>query len=274
MNTVQEQPALLRSAIERLRAARNAAPPPSRGEIIQALAAAAKRWQNRSDSRRRQALDHLAAHSGLAPAMLDEGLDHQLADYTTETLARIYDEAAAQAGPGSRSPAVSLLIAAGNVPGLALPDVAAILLAGSACLIRPPARDPLTPGLFAETLIEVEPRMADLIAVASWPRDAAEITSAVAGAVDCVVASGGDETIDALALDAAHLIGFGHRWSAALIGAEALAGADAIADRLARDVCFYEQQGCLSPHVAYVEEGGTIDPPEFARRFAAALKRL
>ena len=152
--------------------------------------------------------------------------------------------------------------------------MAAVLLSGSSCRVRPSSNDPLTPVLFLETLLELEPRLADRLSVVRWPRHDAAVTHAAASAADGVVASGDDETIDAIAPHARRLIGYGHRRSVALIGAGALADADALADRLARDVCFYEQQGCLSPHVVYVEEGGAVPPIEFARRLARALELM
>jgi hypothetical protein len=36
----------------------------------------------------------------------------------------------------------------------------------------------------------------------------------------------------------------------------------------------YEQQGCYSPHVVYVERGGTLSPREFAQHLASELAAL
>jgi len=252
-------------------------PPLSHAAIVRALAEAANRWREPSYPRRRLAIEKLSALTGLAPAMLNEGFDHQFAGYDPETLMQLTAEAsygvdsAETTEPclAGRQAAVWLLIAAGNVPGLALPDLAAVLLAGSACRVRPSSHDPLTPVLFSDTLIELEPRLADRLSVVQWPRDDAAATRAAAAAVNGVIASGDDATIAAIAPHARRLIGYGHRRSVALIGAEAEAGQ--VADRLAQDICWYEQQGCLSPHVAYVEEGGAITARDFAMRLASAL---
>ncbi len=265
-----ETPPFSPSLVARLRSAQHPRPL-APDALIATLAEAARQWQQPHYPRRRQAVEGLAALTGLAPAMIDEGFDHHFADYTPDGLGRLRDEAMAQAGPGGRGPALCLLVVAGNVPGLAVPDLAAVLLAGSACLVRPSSHDPFTPWLFAETLIELEPRLAGLIAVVRWLRDDAAVSAAAASAADCVVASGDDGTIGAIAPHARRLIGYGHRRSVALIGAEALAEADDLANRLARDICWYEQQGCLSPHVAYVEEGGPITAHDFATRLASAL---
>jgi hypothetical protein len=241
--------------------------------IVHALAAAAGRWRERTYPRRRLAIGKLRALTGLAPAMLHEGFDHLFAGFDPELLRALTTDAPRGVDhTESALPARWLLIVAGNVPGLALPDLTAVLLAGSACLVRPSSRDPLTLALFIETLIELEPRLADRLALVQWPRADAAATREAAASADGVIASGDDETIAALAPHARRLIGYGHRRSVALIGAEALAAVETVADRLARDICFYEQQGCLSPQVAYVEEGGPVTARDVARQLAAALR--
>ncbi len=68
-------------------------------------------------------------------------------------------------------------------------------------------------------------------------------------------------------------VGHGHRLSLAVIGRETLAydSVESLAERLAYDVSLFDQQGCVSPHVVYVERGGTIAPQEFAESLAQAM---
>jgi hypothetical protein len=262
---------------ERLRSAHASLMPQLTDEqTITLLAEAAKRWRRPDFSARRLALSILPAVTGYAPRMIEEGLDHRLAQLTPERLARLIDDADTRLARQERirqGPPVALVVVAGHIPGLAIDEVIGLLLARSAGLIRPSIRDPIIPGLFVRTLAEIDPRIGELLAVAWWPREAGAITAAVGAAVDVVVASGDDDTIAELSRHAARMIGDGHRRSVALIGAEALADAGALAAGLARDVCWYEQQGCLSPHLVYVEEGGPIAPRLFAERMASALGR-
>jgi len=265
--------------VARLRAAHAAIMPTlADHELIALLAEAASRWRHPAHPDRRLALSALPALTGYAPAMIEEGLDHRLAQFTHERLTRLVDEAADRLARHDRvlqGPAVALLVVAGHIPGLAIDEVAGLLLARSAGLIRPSARDPVTPACFVRTLSEIDPRIGELLAVSWWPRKAGAVTAAVCAAVDTVVVSGDDLTIDELARHAPRIIGYGHRRSVALIGAETLTASsiDQMAEQLARDVCWYEQQGCLSPHLVYVEEGGAITVRDFAGRMAAALER-
>jgi Acyl-CoA reductase (LuxC) len=281
LEVVDEAPAYYRALTRHLRAAHAAiAPHLTDHHVIALLVEAARRWRDPDHPFRRLALSVLPALTGYAPAMIEEGLDHRLAQLTPERLGRLVDDTAdrlAEQGRRRQGPPVVLLVLAGHIPGLVIDDVAAMLLARSACVIRPSARDPVIPPLFVRTLAELDPRMGELLAVTWWPREAVAVTAAAGGSVDGVVASGDDATIADLARHTARIIGYGHRRSVALIGAEMLTDAGGLADqtveRLARDVCWYEQQGCLAPHLVYVETGGGITPREYAGRLAAALER-
>ena len=237
---------------------------PSRESRLAALIETARRWRRPDDARRKKAAHSIGTLTGLAPSMIDAGLEHLLAGFTAERLTGLIDESA-----GSEQ--VRLLISAGNVPALALPDLAAALLNGAAVLLRPSSHDPETPRLFVETLCDIEPRLAEVIAVAAWPREADAISAAAAGAVDCVMVSGDDGTVARFAQRARRIIGHGEQRSLALVGAEQAAAAD-LSDQLARDVAWYEQQGCLSPHLVYVE-GAASSARRFAERLADALAR-
>ncbi|KAG0922624.1 hypothetical protein G6F32_014584 [Rhizopus arrhizus] len=50
--------------------------------------------------------------------------------------------------------------------------------------------------------------------------------------------------------------------------------APALARRVAWDVMRYDQQGCYSPHVFYVQRGGPVSPRDFAGYLAGELSNL
>jgi Acyl-CoA reductase (LuxC) len=275
LEVLDEEPAYYRALAGHLRASHTLiAPQLTDNYIIELLVHAARRWREPAHPFRRLAVSVLPALTGYAPAMIEEGLDHRLAQLTPERLGRLVDDAGdrlAAQGKRLEGPPVVLLVVAGHIPGLVIDDLAALLLVKSAGVIRPSARDPVIPPLFVRTLAELDPRVGELLAVMWWPRETDAISTALGGAVDSVVASGHDATIAALTQQTCRIIGYGHRRSVALIGADALTDADALAACMARDVSWYEQRGCLSPHVVYVEEGGSITPRNFAEHVAEAL---
>ncbi|HVV01753.1 MAG TPA: acyl-CoA reductase, partial [Verrucomicrobiae bacterium] len=79
-----------------------------------------------------------------------------------------------------------------------------------------------------------------------------------------------------LAPAGARFIGYGHRLSFAYISSTAWSGGNAsrLAESFARDVTAWDQLGCLSPHVLYVENGGTVTPVRFAEMLARELERM
>jgi len=96
---------------------------------------------------------------------------------------------------------------------------------------------------------------------------------------DCVTATGSDETLADIrrCLPAkTRFVEYGHRVSFAYVAHEVLSGFNStkIAARAATDVVAWNQLGCLSPHVIYVEHGGAGAAAEhFAELLAQELQR-
>jgi hypothetical protein len=165
---------------------------------------------------------------------------------------------------------------AGNVP---LPGVLGIcygLLLKSGNLVKTSHLDPVFPVLFVESLREVDPTLADGVAVLEWGRDEVPLTQFALAQANAVMAYGDDRTVATLRHMAPHgatVLGYGHKVSFGYVGREVLTPATlpAVAAAAAFDVSVYDQQGCLSPHVIFVEERGELGPRKFAAALAVAL---
>jgi len=95
---------------------------------------------------------------------------------------------------------------------------------------------------------------------------------------DCVTATGHDETLTAIQRRLprrTRFVGYGHRVSFAFVTSGVLSGLNAkkVVERAAADVTAWNQLGCLSPHVIYVETGGKILPEQFAVMLSEELAR-
>lgn len=95
---------------------------------------------------------------------------------------------------------------------------------------------------------------------------------------DCVTATGNDETLDHIRRRLPvriRFLGYGHRVSFGFVAHEALSASRAkkTAAAAAEDVVAWNQHGCLSPHVIYVERGGDAPPEQFAELLADELER-
>jgi acyl-CoA reductase-like NAD-dependent aldehyde dehydrogenase len=177
-------------------------------------------------------------------------------------------------GPGQRrrravGPPLILQVLAGNVPGVAITATIRALVARSGVLCKLPEGEPGLLPLFARLLAAVDASLGRCVAATWWP--GASFPAAWrewthrAGAT---VVYGGDATLEAVrrSLPAhSRLIAYGPRMGLAVLLADARPGAAA---DLARDVFAYDQQGCVSPRLAYVV-GGDAGP--FARNLAAAM---
>jgi hypothetical protein len=114
--------------------------------------------------------------------------------------------------------------------------------------------------------------------IAEWHGGWAELESVLYRDADCVTATGTDETLAAIKNQLPvqiRFLGYGHRVSFGYVTREVLSGNSAakVAARAAQDVTAWNQQGCLSPHLFYVERNGRISEENFAEMLAEELTR-
>jgi hypothetical protein len=136
----------------------------------------------------------------------------------------------------------------------------------------------LLPRLFAHSVYEMHPKLGACIEIAEWPGGSHEIEAPLLTAADCVTATGGDEAIASVRarvdLGRTRFIGHGHRVSFGYVGREMLARhslAETVRAAVA-DISAWDQLGCLSPHVLYIETKGNVPPEFFAEELAKALE--
>ncbi|MEB5965006.1 acyl-CoA reductase [Comamonas testosteroni] len=261
-------------------------------EIIDAIDRAVSRLLDRQDIYRQQAEAWLPVVSGYDADMVRLGLTGFFKTFRAAQLKRFVAEDFANPGvldgfqPAAKGGAVrafgpDLLVHswAGNVPALSLWSLVCGLLVKAPAIGKLASAEPLFAGWFARLLAEVHPPLADCLAVVWWRGGGGEAADALYARADTVLAYGGNQTLEALRgrlpvttrfLPHGHKLGFG------LIGAQALdtLKAPGMARLAAWDVMRYDQQGCYSPHVFYVQRGGAVSPRAFADYLAAELSNL
>jgi hypothetical protein len=104
-----------------------------------------------------------------------------------------------------------------------------------------------------------------------------ELTSALFDEADCVTATGTDEALASIRRRLSprtKFLGYGHQVSFGYVANGNLSGVNArkAAAQAADDVVAWDQLGCLSPHVIYVEHGGTVSAELFAEMLAKELE--
>lgn len=202
----------------------------------------------------------LAASAGLSQQGLDAAWEATFAPVGVASLhAALRAEGLHETRPeelAARLPKQILHVLAGNVLAPTLQTLIRGWLLGTAQWLRPAAREPLFAAAVAARLTQAAPELAACTAVLWWPH-ASRTESAVVRASDCVTIQGHDDSVATLERRVTELqpratfVGYGSRWSAALVSAQAQDEARAAA--LALDVALFDQQGCLSPTLAFVE---------------------
>lgn len=260
-------------------------------ELVEVLGRAVARWYDPAHPGRRLAERLIPEITGYAPEMVRRGLKEHLRTFRTDRLLRFVaqdfdnplvldDFQPNRAGGRSRAygPRLTTQVFAGNVPGLPAWNLVCTLLVKSATLGKSASGEPLFPVLFARSIAEEDPALGRCLAITHWPGGDEELEAAAFARSDAVTVTGGAGTVQSVAgrLPAGMpFVAYGHKVSFAVVGREALAltrYADT-ARRAARDVSQYDQQGCLSPHVLFVEDGGAVDPRTFAAALAAEMAR-
>ena len=261
--------------------------------LVTVLADVARNWLSPEYSFRRLALERGPAATGFSGPTLARGLDaffkHLTADACHALLEQdlghahrldelVSDDAERHLHRASLVHAPELLvhITAGNLPTPTLSAMVLGLLARSAQFVKCASGASLLPRLFAHSLYEVEPKLGACLEVAEWRGGNADLEQALFDEAACVTATGTDETLTAIRqrLPAkVRFLAYGHRGSFAYVAGGMLTGLNAkkTAAQAAVDVAAWNQQGCLSPHVIYVEHGGVLPPERFAQMLAEEL---
>lgn len=166
---------------------------------------------------------------------------------------------------------------AGNVPGLPLWSLISSLLVKSGSIGKVSSSEPLFASLFARVLVEVEPSLADCLAVVWWKGGDMEREKKLFHLADVVVGYGSNSSLDSVRSRipiTTRFLSFGHKLSFGILSKASLDSRKAwkTAHDAAFDVIRYDQQGCYSPHVFYVQQGGKVSPKEFAYYLAHELE--
>jgi hypothetical protein len=282
-------PALLREQVRALADARerSLARRPL-DSIVQVIDRVAARLLDPADPLRKTAERALPAITHFSPAMVKRVLDRMAADWRAEPLrallaaevgdARVLDGIAPSPRGHGRAmafgPRLATHVFSGNVPGVAVTSLVRALLAKSASLGKTATGEPLLPALFARGVAEEDAELGACLAVTYWSGGDEEMERAALEHADAVIVYGGREAVASIRAKtppSARFLGYGPKLSFGVVGRERLAAGDAeaTARAAALDASTFDQQGCVSPHLFYVEDGGEVD----ARAWAALLAR-
>lgn len=262
---------------------------------VELLCGIAENWLHPDYPFRKLVLEKGPAATGFSRGTLASGLDNFFKQFTLENFnalliqelghARRLDEIVANSAEDKLSRAAMALgpellahVTAGNLPNPTLMSIALGVITRSAQFVKCASGASFIPRVFAHSLYEGDPKLGACLEIAEWRGGKAEIEKALFEEVDCVTATGSDEALAAIrhhVPQRVRFVGYGHRLSFGYVASEALTSFQAkkTAARAAADVVAWNQLGCLSPHVIYVEHGGGTTVEHFAEMLAEELAR-
>jgi len=265
-------------------------------QSVKILARLADNWRDDLFPIRKLALTHGPEATGFSKPSLARGLDQFFGRITEESLYNLIaqdlgdsrrlegpmgtpEERADNRTAMARGPELIGHITAGNLPCPTLMSMIHGVLVGSAQFVKCAQGSGFIPRLFAHSLYDAHAKLGACLELATWPGGDHPFEAALFDEADCIVATGRDETlakIQARLPRGKRFLGHGHRVSFGYIHRDFLSRAMAIelAKNAARDVAAWNQLGCLSPHLFYVEKNGAVRPEVFAEMLAGEIKAL
>ena len=262
---------------------------------VEILCAVAENWLRSDYPFRKMALEQGPAATGFSRATLANGLDNFFKQFTLESFnallvqefghARRLDEIVSNTaeeksshGSMTRGPEFIAHIAAGNLPNPTLMSIALGVLTRSAQFVKCASGTSFVPRLFAHSLYDAEPKLGACLEIAEWRGGRADVEKALFEEADCVTATGSDEALAAIRHHVparTRFLDYGHRLSFGYVAGDALSSFQArkTVARAAADIVAWNQLGCLSPHVIYVEHGGAVAAEQFAEMLAEELAK-
>ena len=257
--------------------------------IIEIIDVAIERLLNRDDPIRQKAEQLLPLITGFDAEMIRLSLTDYLKTFRKPQLLRFINEDFSNPkildefqpimkGGFAKAfgPDCLLHIWAGNVPGLPLWSLISGLLVKAGNIGKVSSSEPLFASLFIKLLIEIEPKISDCIAILWWEGGTTDQEHTLLRNADVVLAYGDNKSIKAIqdrTPVTTRYLPYGHKISFGIISATVLDAqkAWAVAHKAANDIARYDQHGCYSPHVFFVEFGGDITPQHFAQYVAHEL---
>jgi len=257
-------------------------------EVVRVIDRVAARLLDPGDPLRTAALDLLPACTGYSPAMVAYVLDRMAGGWRQAALlgmleadlgdAHALDRFVERDGRRIRAfgHGIAFHLFSGNVPGVAVTSLVRSLLARTPVLGKTASGEPVLPVLFAQGIAEEDAELGRCLSVIWWAGGSQPLERAALAAADIAVAYGGEASLAAvrrMAFDAGTpLLVYGPRISFGLVARER--SAPESAEAAARALATFDQQGCVSPHLFYVERGGECSPETWAALLAEALDDL
>ncbi len=222
-----------------------------REDRIAALGRVSERWLGDADSLAEAAAD-IARTTGYAPTMVALCLERTLRAWGAPQLGAVIDAALAAGSSIATPPELVVALLAQNTPGLAIAPTFTSLALGSAIVLKSARGEESFAPRLVDRIDAIEPRLAAACTAASWP-GGEPVEAALFPRASRIVVYGPQAAVNrARDLAGERVVACGPRISVAVVSD--VEDLDTVATKLARDVAFLDQRGCLSPQAVLVDD--------------------
>jgi hypothetical protein len=264
--------------------------------LVETFCALAAQWLDPNDPFRNLALELGPDATGFSRATIDAGLNAFFREFTPPNFQRWLEqefghperldalvssstESREKRAALARGPGFLVHVTAGNLPNSSWMSIVQGFLVRSAQFVKCASGNTLFPRLFAHSLYQMEPKLGACLELAQWPGGNVPLEEALFSQAECITATGTTETIASIrgrVPAPVRFLSYDHRVSFGFVSRDGLPGWDApnVLARVAADIAAWDQSGCLSPHVIYVQTGGEMGPETFAENLAGELEKL
>jgi hypothetical protein len=218
------------------------------------------------------ARDALSETTGLSIPMVEWAARTTLDTITEEEMLGLAEAARKGTDRPPNPIAMLSVVLAGNVFTASVRGIVVPLLFGVPVLVKASSTETLFPAMLRDALRSTDSRLGAAMSLVAFPGGDVEREAALVELAEAVSVYGGDATVEAMTarLESTPLIAHGHGVSVAYCGHNALEDAHIghTISSLSLDICAYDQRGCLSPQLVYVEDTPDLSLMDFAERLA------
>ena len=216
--------------------------------------------------------DALSEATGLSIPMIEWATRTTLDTMTEDAMLALTQDVRKAIDRAPDPIAMLSVILAGNVFTASVRGIVVPLLFGVPVLVKASSKETMFPAMLRDALRSADSRLGAAMSLVAFPGGDIEPEAALVESAEAVSVYGSDETVSAMAarIGDIPLVAHGHGVSVAYCGAAALDDAhiESTIEHLSLDICAYDQRGCLSPQLVYVDDTPHRPATDFAERLA------
>ncbi len=263
-------------------------------QMVKSISKIAAEWLVKDYPIRLETLLHGPSQTGFSLEVLTQGLDDYFSGITEQSLFGLIEQdlghrerldgMVTHGGEQSRlcaamtnGPELMGHLTGGVLPNSTFTNIFLGLLLRSSQFVKCAQGTSFLPRMLAHSIYHTDHKLGACLEIAEWKGGTRSLEDALFQQLDCLTVTGSSETITNLRRTIParlKLVGHGHQMSVGYIAAEVMTLQDTreLVRRVVYDVSAWDQLGCLSPQVIYVEKNGSVSPTMFAEFLAEELR--